>query len=84
MKNKIIYVSKQKLNKYLINNHCFHDVIDGGKRGRLRMAGPMKTCSTTVEKNRTNNPRVFSNPVVRLKQQEAKTKSRWTIVIERQ
>ena len=51
MKNKRIYVSKQKLKKYLINNHCFHDVIGGGKRGRLRMAGPMKTCSTTVEKN---------------------------------
>ena len=84
MKNKRIYVSKQKLKKYLINNHCFHDVIGGGKRGRLRMAGPMKTRSTTIEKNQTNNRRVFCNPVVRLKQQEAKTKSRWTIIIERQ
>jgi hypothetical protein len=78
------YVSKQKLKKHLINDHCFLDVEGGGKGGRPRMPGPTRTRSTTVEENRMNNLRALSNPVARLKRQDAKAKSRWAIAAERQ
>ena len=77
------YVSKQKLKKHLINDHCFLDVEGGGKGGRPRMPGPTRTRSTTVEENRMNNLRALSNPVARLKRQDAKAKSRWAIAAER-
>ena len=48
------------------------------------MAGPMRTRTTTVEENRRNNLRALSNPVARLKRQDAKAKSRWAIAAERQ
>ena len=48
------------------------------------MAGPTRTQSTTVEENRANNLRALSNPVARLKHLDAKAKSRWAIVAERQ
>lgn len=78
------YVSKQKLNKHLINDHCFDNVEGGGKGGRPRMAGPTKTCATTVEENRRNNLRALSNPIARLKWQDGKTKSWWAIAAVRQ
>ena len=48
------------------------------------MPGPMKTRTTTVEENQRNNLRALSNPVARLKRQDAKAKSRWAIAAERQ
>ena len=61
------YVSKQKLKKHLINNHCFLDVEGGSKGGRPRMPRPTRMRSTMVKENRMNNLRVLSNPVARLK-----------------
>ena len=78
------YVSKQKLKKHLINDHCFVEVEGGGKGGRPRMAGPIRTRATTAEENRRNNLRAVSNPIARLKRQDAKAKSRWAVAAARQ
>ena len=48
------------------------------------MAGPTQTHRSTVEENRRNNLRALSNPVARLKRQDAKAKSRWAIPATRQ
>ena len=48
------------------------------------MAGPTRTHATTTEKNRRNNLRAVSNPIARLKRQDAKTKSRWAVAATRQ
>ena len=61
------YVNKQKFKKHLINDHCFYDVKGDDKGRKPRMAGTMRTRSTTVEENRANNLCVLSNSVARLK-----------------
>ena len=78
------YVSKQKLNKHLINYHYFVDIEGGGKGRRSRMADLTRTRATTAEENRRNNLRAVSNSIARLKRQDAKAKSRWTVVAAQQ
>ena len=48
------------------------------------MAGPTRTRATTAEDNRRNNLRAVSNPIARLKRQDAKARARWAVAAARQ